>query len=360
MPKPKPKPDPKKLDGNMVVPPAQSAMQWQDAVQLTVEGKGWADTLAPFDRLPARARGVVREPVWELSRHTAGVCVRFASDATEISARWTLAGGSLAMDHMPATGVSGLDLYVLHAGRWRWLGVGRPKELPANTCALTGGLKPGMRQFMLYLPLYNQATAVEIGVPKGSFIGPGPARPRQTRPICVYGTSIVQGGCASRPGMAYPAILGRRLNKPMLNLGFSGNGKAEPEMAALLAELNPSVYVLDCLPNLTVQEVSQRIEPMVQVLRAAHADTPIVLVENIVYQNAPLSAAREESYKAKNAALRAVWRRLQKRQTPKLHYVTGDSLLGDDWDATVDGAHPNDLGFYRMASALLGVLEELV
>src|SRR5262249_19903218 len=247
-----------------------AAPVWHDVRTLTVEGQGWADTAAPFDRFPARAEKLVRPPVWGLSRHSAGLAVRFVSDATALHARWTLTSANLALPHMPATGVSGLDLYVRTPSGWRWAANGRPKDR-TNTAQLVSGLPAGTREFLLSLPPYNGVSSVEVGVPKGATVKPGPARPAEQRqPIVFYGTSITQGGCASRPGMVHTAILGRRLDRPVINLGFSGNGKMEPEMAALLAELDPAAYVLDCLPNMVAEEVEARVEPFVRARRKAH------------------------------------------------------------------------------------------
>src|SRR5262249_22186031 len=163
-----------------------------------------------YDRLPARTEGVVRGPVWELSRQAAGLCVRFLTDATSVHARWTLTSDKLAMPHMPATGVSGLDLYVRsEKGHWQWLANGRPKE-KTNTTQLARGRAAGKRDFPLSLPLDNGVAAVQIGIPKSSTLAKGPARPpERQKPVVFYGTSITQGGCASRPGMAHTAILGR-------------------------------------------------------------------------------------------------------------------------------------------------------
>ena len=117
---------------------------WYDVRDLGVEGKGWTETKAPFDRLPAKAEGVVRTAVWGLSRQSAGLCVRFVTDAVAIQARWTVTSDRLAMPHMAATGVSGLDLYVkVEGGRWHWLAVGQPKEAPTNTATLAGASRRG-------------------------------------------------------------------------------------------------------------------------------------------------------------------------------------------------------------------------
>lgn len=336
-------------------------LRWTDLRDLGIEGQGWTDTAAPYDRLPARAEGVVRSAVWNLSRHSAGLHVRFVTDAPAIHARWALTASSLAMPHMAATGVSGLDLYVrADGGTWRWLAVGKP-ERPTNEVALVTGLPPGRREYLLYLPLYNGTRSAEIGVPEGTLLErAGPWGPGTRKPILLYGTSILHGACASRPGMPHGAILGRRFDFPHLNLGFSGNGRMEPEIARLLAELDPSVYVLDCLPNMNAEEVTERVEPFVRTLRAARPRTPIVLVEDRSYADAFLLEGKRRRNDTSRAALRAAFRRLRESGVRDLHYVPGDPLLGDDGEGTVDSSHPNDLGFMRQADVLAKTLRPLL
>src|SRR5262249_9424719 len=143
------------LDPSRAKADPATGVHWYDVRDLDVEGQGWRDTKDPFDRLPAKAEGVVRSAVWNLSRHSAGLCVRFVTDATTIHGRCTLTSARLAMPHMPATGVSGLDLYVrAEDDRWRWLANGRPTAT-TNTAQFVSGLSPGKREFLLYLPLYN-------------------------------------------------------------------------------------------------------------------------------------------------------------------------------------------------------------
>jgi lysophospholipase L1-like esterase len=294
----------------------------------------------------------VRPAVWNLSHDSAGLCARFITDATAISARWTLRKESLAMPHMPASGVSGVDLYVKKDGKWHWLGSGRPDKFPVNQKSLAAGLTPDRREYLLYFPLYNGIEALEIGVSQGASFEPAPPRPAGVKPIVFYGTSILQGGCASRPGMAYPAILARRLDWPHINLGFSGNAWSEPEMSRLLAELDPAVYVLDPLPNMTAKMVAERMEPFIQILRQAHPKTPIVLVECVPYPDGELVGLRRERSTNGNAQLREVYERLRKAGDKKLFYVPATNLLGQDGEGTVDGTHPTDLGFMRMADAI--------
>ncbi len=351
------------LAGAMAKADVEKETVWHDVRPLGVEGQGWKDVTAAYDRLPGKAEKLVRPAVWGLSRHSAGLCVRFVSDATTLDARWTLTSERLAMPHMPATGVSGLDLYVRGpSGRWRWLSVAKPTKAPTNTARLVTGLPEGKkREFLLYYPLYNGVKSVEVGVPKGKALGKAPERPVERRkPIVFYGTSITQGGCASRPGMVHTAILGRRLDWPVVNLGFSGNGRMELELARLLGEIDAAVYVIDCLPNMSAKSVESNAEPFVKVLRKARPRVPILLVEDRSYANASLLPDRGKRNAASRAALKKAYDRLVRAGVEGLHYLPGDKLLGADGEDTVDGSHPTDLGFLRQADAFQPVLAPLL
>lgn len=332
---------------------AEGAVLWFDALLLGVENQGWSDVAAPYDRLPKTAEGVVPGAVWSLSRHSAGLCVRFVTDSSEIHARWSLTSGNLEMNHMPATGVSGLDLYVKRDGAWGWVAVGRPEKQEANESVLVKGAPEGAHEYMLYLPLYNGTAKLEIGLVPTARLEQAPPYPAErAKPILFWGTSILQGGCASRPGMAYPSIIGRRMQRPTINLGFSGNGKMDPEITALIAQRDVAAYVIDCLPNMKDDLVAERVEPLVHTLRAAKPDVPIILVESIEPQAAWFIPATEQAYKSKNALLRSIYERLQAEGVGHLHYIPCDDLFGHDHEATVDGVHATDLGFLRMADAI--------
>lgn len=354
---------------------AETEIEWIDAKKLTVEGLGFADLKSPYDRLPARAEGVVREAVWNLSRNSAGVAVRFFANTPVLRARWTRIKKNLAGPNMTGIGASGLDLYTrtsLPGGAWRWLAVGTPSAADVTTDAvLVQGIPEGEREYLLYLPLYNGVTSVEIGVAaaaaaaaKGAAaprIRPAAARAENRRaPIVFYGTSITQGASATRPGMAHPAILGRMFDRPVINLGFSGNGKMEPEVTKFLAEIDAAVFVIDCLPNMNAAEVAERTEPCVRALRAAHPKTPIVLVEDRNFPSGFLIASRREHNAASQAALRAAYQRLLDAKTGNLHYLEGASLLDADGEDTTDGSHPSDLGFVHHAKAFEKVLRPLL
>ena len=333
-------------------------LEWHDVRDWGVEGKGWSDTKRYYDRLPGRAEGLVREPVWDLSRHSAGMCAGFITDAPDIHVRYELLNERLAMSHMPASGVSGLDLYGQDAqGIDRWVAVVRPESQDVET-SLAEGLAPGMRRYTLYLPLYNGVEGLEIGVGKEQSFEPVP--PRDEKPLVFYGTSILHGACASRPGMAFPAILGRRLRRPVCNLGFSGNGRMESEVGALLAELDPCLYAIDCLPNMDAEMVGERATPLVRQLRQARPDTPILLVEDRSFTNTPFFPAMKEHHRKSREALKQAFRELTESGVEHLYYLDGDHLLGLDGEAATDGSHPNDLGMVRYADAYEPVLRAIL
>lgn len=336
-------------------------LDWQDARKFTVEGLGFKDRKSPYDRLPARAEGIVRDVVWDLSRDSSGVLVRFVTNSTALHARWTLTNKNLAGPTITAVASSGLDLYArTDAGRWHWLGIGRPTQFPGNTAALATNLPASEREYMIYLPLRNGVTSLEIGVVQGSSMNPGPARQAGLRPIVFYGTSITHGISASRPGMTHVAILGRRFHREVINLGFSGNGRMEPEVTKFIAELDPAVFVLDCLPNMTAKDIRERAESCVKILRDAHPKTPILLVEDRNYADDFLNPSRRERNETNHAAMREVYAKLQHDKVPFLHYLEADDLLGDDGEATIDGSHPTDLGFFRQAAEFQKALKKIL
>lgn len=340
---------------------AKSGIAWYDVSHLRVEGKGWTDTESFFDRLPARAKGIVRDKVWDLSRDSTGISVRFVTDATEIHVDWTLTQSQLSLPHMPSSGASGVDLYVrLPDGKWRWLANAQPRR-QSTKLQIAGGLPAGSREFRLYLPLYNGVARAAIGVSSDKSVQlPDSSELDERKPIVFYGTSITHGACASRPGMTHVAIIGRRLQYPIINLGFSGNGRMEAEIATLLAELDPAVFVIDCLPNLLADGVRERAENVVSILRKAHPNTPILLVEDRTYPNGFLVASTRKRNETSRAELRKVYEKLIAAGDRNLFYLEGEKLLSEDGEDTVDNSHPTDLGFAHQAEAFLEVLRPIL
>lgn len=325
----------------------EKKIDWYDVQRLGVEGRGWNNTESYYDRLPVGAKEIVTKPVWNLSHCTAGMVVRFKTNAEEIKVRWALTKKELDMPHMPATGVSGIDLYFRDKkGDLKYCANGRPQD----SINIASFKLPDSNEYLLYLPLYNGIKKLEIGTPAGVTLSALKPLAR-SKEVVFYGTSITQGACASRPGMAASSIVGRELNIPVINLGFSGSGKMEIEMAEMLSQLDPAVYVLDCLWNMSPEMVSERFEPFVRKLRSSRQTTPILLVEDSNFKN-------ESTLKGN--IIRDILFSLKKQGIENLYFLSNKDMLGEDWDGTVDGIHPNDLGNFRQALLFTKSLREIL
>lgn len=340
-------------------------MRWVDPFEegAAVSNQGWPELNRTFVRLPEKAHGVVRDDVWWLSRNSAGLSIVFRCNAPEISVRYKV-GGGLSMFHMPSTGASGIDLYATDAnGGLRWCAPNfTPKfseeEIVYDYTSLSYSPEGGSYEFHLYLPPYNSVLWLKIGVSEGCELEFLPASTE--RPIVLYGTSIAQGACASRPGNAWPNIVEREMSMPLVNLGFSGNGRLEPEVFELLAEIDACVYVIDCMPNMGgyLDKIYERILAGVGILRRSN-DCPILLVEHSGYANEFTSESRGESYKATNRELWRAYIALLSSGVKDIYYLTHDQI-GLGMDGSVEGGHPNDLGMRRQADAVENKLKEIL
>ena len=335
---------------------AEETIQWYNTEDWGIEGRGWTEGMPThFGRIPTKAQGVIPDPVWYLAKQSSGLVVRFKTNSTKILVEHKVTN-ALAMPHMTAVGTSGLDLYNREAdGKWYWAGFSKPTTNEYMMPILEGASSKE-REYMLYLPLYNITESLSIGVPEGfSF---EPVEPMDKKPIFYYGTSIAHGCSSSRPGMNFVAMIGRRFDRPAINFAFSGSGRMEEEMAELIAEVDAEVYVVDCLPNMTLQLVQERTEIFIRKLRQLRPDTPIVLVEDRTLSNARLLPWWEANHKNKREAFQSVYDKLTAEGMRGLSYLKGDTLLGTDEEGTIDGSHPNDLGMVRMADSLEPVLRK--
>ena len=314
-----------------------SSWHWYDVSKLKVEGKGWDNTPLFSSRLPIKAQNLVTKAVWKQSENSAGLYIKFSTNSDSVIIRWTLLHKRLALPHMAATGVSGIDLYGRgERGKWIFIGNGRGEHI-SNEVSFT---LPQSAEYMLYFPLYNGLKELSLGVPENKKITQSILSNQKA--VVFYGTSSTQGACASRPGMAFTAIVQRTLDIPVINLGFSGAGKMELEMAKLLAEVDASIYVLDCLWNMDIKLINDRYKRFVLWLHTAKPSTPILLAEDSHYLN--------KSPTKKGVLIREIYNELLSDGIKNLYFLSNEDMLGKDGEGTVDGAHPNDLGMMRQAS----------
>jgi hypothetical protein len=338
---------------------ADTHRKWVDSCALNIGGKGFVDTDLLFHRLPIRAKKTVRPDVWRESTRSSGLYVSFTTDSHNISARWSLQDDPAPFTVMNTLASSGLDLYARDdSGKWRWLALGASAtRLPCVD--LAANLPGGMRDYLLYLPLYNVVPSLEIGIDPDATIQPHQPFP-STKPIVYYGTSIVHGVGASRPGMTHAAILARRLNWPITSFGFSGSATMDLPVVDLMVELDSSLYIIDCLPNMGEPIISERTEPLVRRIRESRPDTPILLMEDRTYASAWILSDYKKHQETSRKAFREAYERLIADGVTGLHYLEGDILLGDDDDATVDTSHPTDLGYARYADAMEPVIRGIL
>ena len=331
------------------------AQNWYDAATLPLYGKARQDTKELYERLPAEFEGRSREPLWYLGRNSAGLYVRFSSNASAIWLRWSAKFGN-HMNHQTLTGTRGLDLYVLtDKGEWRFMASGRP-TLDSKDCEqkVIGAMEPKWREYMLYLPLYDGLTKLEIGVDREAVVeAPKVDLPRCDKPIVMYGTSILQGGCANRPGMAHTSILSRRFNREVINLGFSGNALLDLEIAELMASVeDPAIYVFDYVPNAYDYLIREKGEQFFRILRDAHPDVPILFLEDPYFGHYEYDAGIKAEVDKKNAAQWELFCKLKKQGEKNIWYLKSDDMVGHDNEAFVDGIHFTDLGMMRYADWL--------
>ena len=317
-----------------------------------LEGTGIPDSLKEnrYDRLPLSYKEIVREPVWELSKNSAGMSIRFYSNSTSLSVKWTVLN-DFKMNHMAETGIKGIDLYFNNEGNWQYLNTARPTGV-VNESKLIKNMSNEMREFKMFLPLYDGLVNIEVGIDSNSVIKK-PLK-NNSKPIVFYGTSITQGGCASRPGMAHTNIISRKLDIDCINFGFSGNGRMEQPIAKVISELDPAFYVIECLPNMmSTEQIMNRTIPLVKTIREKRPETPIVLVENFIYEPSVLDEEMGENINKFNAALKTEYTKMIEGGFENIYYVETENATGDDHEGTVDGVHFTDLGFIRYADFLI-------
>ena len=340
---------------------SQDSVKYTDASAFPVYGKAYADDGPRYRRLPECLNGVVRDALWALGRNSAGLYIRFRTNAPEIHARWTNTG--YHMPHMTDVGVGGLDLYAFLDGEWKFVGAGFDWKGARNTDherKLVANMDAVDREYMLYLSLYDEVKTLELGVPEAYTLEqPVLDSPRSDAPIVMYGTSILQGGCATRAGMAHTNILARRFDQTVINLGFSGNAHLDMEIAHLMAGVeNPSAYVLDYVPNASPEKIETLGEKFFRIIRDKHPGVPVIFVEDPLFPHGVVDHAIADEVSSKNAAQKALFQRLKDAGEPDIYYLPALGMTtSEDF---VDGVHLTDLGMTHYADYIEPLLRQVI
>lgn len=307
-----------------------------------------------FLRIPQEVANRVNPGVARLGPHTAGGRVRFKTDSPYIAIRVEYPYIT-NFPHMPLTGTSGFDVYTFSDGEYAYVKTFNPTHETGNSFEDIHKFGTSeMRDITINFPLYNAVDEVYIGLDKDSSLECG-GKYIGSKPIVYYGSSITQGGCASRPGNAYQAILSRRYNADFVNLGFSGNATGETEIANYIASLEMSVFVYDYDHNApTVEHLKNTHESMFKTIRASHPDIPIIMMTRPFDNDT-------ENVKARKAVVFGTYKNAVESGDKNVYFIDGEKMkdIMGGFSGTVDGCHPNDLGFICMAKALEGILDPL-
>jgi hypothetical protein len=333
------------------------SLKFYDGQDFTIIGKYHNEK--NYVRFPQQYQTKLRKEVWGLGQNAAGISIRFRSNATDISIRWTLKDDNL-FSHMAATGIKGVDLYAMVNGAWQFIQTGRPKEKTSEYVMIKNG-DPVYREYLLNLPLYDGVDSVSVGINTDAAITkPVEQFLIEKKPVVYYGSSIAQGGCASRPGMAFTNIMERKLDRSIINFGFSGEGKFDSSVAEAMGEIDAALYVVDCNPNTDEPLIYERAVNLVKLLKHTKPTVPVLLVENFPFENSYFvpTAQRTESKKMKD--LQRAYATLVQDGIKNLYYQKSAGMIGTDHEGAVDGVHPTDLGMMRIAEFLLPVISKIL
>ena len=332
---------------------------YYDASEFPLYGKATDASATRYERLPDSLRNICSQPLWELGQNSAGLAIRFRSNSTSVSAKWEVLLDR-NMNHMTPTGIKGLDLYCYQDGKWVSVNSARPTG-KVNHATIIANMVPQEREYMLYLPLYDGLTSLLIGVDSLAMIDqPAINYPVREKPVVMYGTSILQGACASRAGMAHTNILSRWLNRECINLGFSGQGQLNLEIAEVIANVDAGCFVLDFVPNATVDQMNERFYDFYNIIRQKHPTTPIILLEDPIFTHSHFNQPIAKEISRKNETINRLYVELIEKGDKNIYFISSKDMIGDDNEATVDGIHFTDLGMMRYAELVYPVIKQCI
>jgi hypothetical protein len=339
---------------------ALPGFKYVDATELQIINKAWDNTTEPYTRLTQQYMDSCREDQRWLYNHSSGIAIRFATNSKRIAAQYNLKN-NFHMQHMAMTGIKGTDLYFLNEERgvWEYVNTARPQEKNYKADSIQSKLyvehlDGEMHEYMLYLPLYDGVNWVQIGVDStAQIIKPQVENPRRMGKIIIYGTSIQQGGCASRVGMVSSAMIQRDYNLECVNIATSGQARMDLYIAEAMASIEDAIcFVVDRVPNCTKDRLDTITYDFIKILRTRRPEVPIIMVEGIMYPYTRHSSFYADYLPQKNASFRRAYEQHLAENPKGLYYMSHEGQTGPEMEGTVDGVHMTDYGFRAYADIL--------
>ena len=304
-----------------------------------------------FRRMPETVAKSVSDAVNDLHVHTAGGRVRFKTNSSYVAINTKMSALG-KMPHMAFTGSIGFDLYVKKNGEFIYTGSYQP------TVGIVDGFESVIelgdtseKEILINMPLYSNVMELYVGLSENATVSE-PEPYSIEKPIVYYGSSITQGGCASRPGTSYQALISSKIDCDYINLGFSGSAKGEDEIAEYIANLPMSLFVYDYDYNApTLEHLENTHERMFKIIRKSNPELPILMMSRPEFS---LSAAAEERYQV----IEKTYKNAVANGDKNVYIIKGTKLMeAAENEGTVDTCHPTDLGFYSMAKAMLPLIK---
>ncbi len=344
-----------RVESKYAVSPGGHKLEWVDAFDLHLSGLAWQNE-KHYRRLSNSVQDKLSENLARLSSYSAGASIYFETNSPSLSIHWQHKG---FLKNAGTNNICsyGLDLYLFENDKWRFVTAGASHEIE-NYLEIMAFMEQRPRKYCLHLPLFTEIELLRIGIDVGSDLQK--IMPYKDKPLLFYGTSIVHGSAASRPGMTYPAQISRALKRTHYNFGFASNGRMDPIIGQCISELDVDLIMVDPIPNMSIDTIEKNAYIFMKHILERKNKIPVVMVSCFPYSTYGFYRSTTKAFDVCNPAFLKIFERLKNEGHENLHYFVANNMIGDDFEGTMDGTHPNDLGFYRITQNMVPYLTKLL
>ncbi|MBP5566106.1 MAG: SGNH/GDSL hydrolase family protein [Bacteroidales bacterium] len=329
-----------------VLPAGAQGFKFVEATNLTIVGKVFPNTPDPYKRMDyTKYTGWVEKDI-NLLNTSAGIITVFRTDAPTIKMRAMVESGR------PNTrGERGFDLYIKKDGKWTWAG---SAAIPAGNneykeCKLVDNMAPGVKECLVYFPLFSVVTSAQVGVPEGCMLEPG-EKPFKYN-IVLYGSSFTHGSCSVRAGNTIPGFLTRMTGFQFNSLGVSGDAKMQPQFLNALKDAEADAFFFDTFSNPSPKEIRERTLGFIEGIQSTHPGVPLIFIRSIYRENRNFDTVKDKNEAEKMAVADSIMAVAVKRYKD-VYYIKSSNAASPDHETTTDGIHPSDFGYHIWAESV--------